>query len=196
MRKIFIKSMVLFFILGVFTSAPNADAQEPYLGEIRMFAGIFPPRGWAFCDGQMLAVSQHDALFSLLGTIYGGDGRTTFALPDLRGRVPIHMGQGPGLSDRRIGSKGGSEQVTLTIPQIPSHTHQAKAGSGEADDISPAGNVWGEKELTKIYQTGTVNVNMNSDAILNTGGSQSHDNMVPFQGINYIIALVGVFPSD
>ena len=100
---------------------------EPFVGEIRMFAGNFAPRGWAFCDGQLLAVSQNDALFSLLGTIYGGDGRTTFGLPDMRGRIPIHAGHGPGLSERRLGAKGGAEQVTLTVNQMPSHGHPARA---------------------------------------------------------------------
>ena len=108
---------------------------EPYVGEIRMFAGNFAPRGWAFCDGQLLAVSQNDALFSLFGTIYGGDGRTTFGLPDLRGRIPLHQGHGPGLSERRLGSKGGGENETLTINQMPSHTHIFSATTlpGEPD---------------------------------------------------------------
>ncbi len=195
MRKIIIRQIIMFFILGFFTSPPNVGAQTPFIGEIRMFAGTFAPRGWAFCDGQLIAVNQNEALFSLLGTIYGGDGRTTFGLPDLRGRVPIHQGSGPGLSPRSIGSRSGQEAVTLTVNQLTSHTHQAKVGGGEADAVSPGGNVWGEKELTKIYKTGNASVNMNAAAISNTGGSQSHGNMAPYQGINYIIALTGVFPS-
>ncbi|MBD3756388.1 MAG: phage tail protein, partial [Gammaproteobacteria bacterium] len=110
---------------------------EPFVGEIRMFAGNFAPRGWAFCDGQLLAVSQNDALFSLLGTIYGGDGRTTFGLPDMRGRIPVHQGSGPGLSPRRLGSKSGAETETLTVNQMPSHTHFFLADKNPADLISP-----------------------------------------------------------
>ena len=113
---------------------------EPFVGKIRMFAGNFAPRGWAFCDGQLLAVSQNDALFSLLGTIYGGDGRTTFGLPDLRGRIPIHAGTGPGLSPRSLGNKAGTEIETLTVNQIPSHTHSWQATSDDAQDRSPIGN--------------------------------------------------------
>jgi len=110
---------------------------EPFVGEIRMFAGNFAPRGWAFCDGQLLAVSQNDALFSLLGTIYGGDGRTTFGLPDMRGRTPLHAGQGPGLSNRRLGAKAGAENVTLTVNQLPSHRHDWQATTALASSQSP-----------------------------------------------------------
>ena len=193
MRKIYIKFVFLFF--AVISLPANAAAVEPYVGEIRMFAGNFAPQGWAYCDGQLLAVSQNDALFSLLGTIYGGDGRTTFGLPDLRGRVPIHQGTGPGLTPRQIGSKSGQEKVVFTTQQLPRHTHQAHAGSGEADDVTPTGNVWGEKDLTKIYDSWGGGVSMNNAAISNTGGNQSHENMAPFQGIHYIISLYGVYPS-
>jgi microcystin-dependent protein len=112
---------------------------EPYVGEIRMFAGNFAPRGWAFCDGQLLAVAQNDALFSLLGTIYGGDGRTTFGLPDLRGRVPIHAGSGPGLSPRRLGEKGGQEDVTLSLNELPQHDHMLIGSNTDASTDEPAG---------------------------------------------------------
>ena len=122
---------------------------EPFVGEIRMFAGNFAPRGWAYCDGQLLAVSQNDALFSLFGTIYGGDGRTTFGLPDLRGRFPIHAGQGPGLSNRRLGSKGGAETVTVTANQLPSHTHPIKGTNDNATASDPAGQLPAQSTTTR-----------------------------------------------
>jgi microcystin-dependent protein len=168
---------------------------EPFVGEIRMFAGTFAPRGWAFCDGQLLAVSQNDALFSLLGTIYGGDGRTTFGLPDLRGRLPIHAGQGPGLSNRRLGSKLGSEKETLTVNQIPSHTHAYTGTDNDAARTSPDGS-FPARAVGDVYKAGTaVRVNMNSGSLSGTGGSQSHTNLMPFLCISFIIALFGIYPS-
>lgn len=168
---------------------------EPFVGEIRMFAGNFAPRGWAFCDGQLLAVSQNDALFSLLGTIYGGDGRTTFGLPDLRGRIPIHAGHGPGLSERRLGAKGGSEKETLTVNQLPSHGHPMRASSDTALDIPPAGKVLAESTVASMYVNEQQTTNLNSDSISNVGGSRSHTNLMPFLCVNFIIALVGIYPS-
>ncbi len=168
---------------------------EPFVGEIRMFAGAFAPRGWAFCDGQLLAVSQNDALFSLLGTIYGGDGRTTFGLPELRGRVPIHAGSGPGLSPRRLGAKSGSEKETLTVNQIPSHTHPLEASNNLADTASPAGKVLGQQSTVTLYRTTAPDANMATSAISHLGGSRSHTNVQPFLCINYIIALFGIYPS-
>lgn len=168
---------------------------EPFVGEIRMFAGNFAPRGWAFCDGQLLAVSQNDALFSLLGTIYGGDGRTTFGLPDLRGRIPIHAGQGPGLSNRRLGSKGGAEKVTLTVNQFPSHTHgPLRASSQTAVDALPGGKVTAQTD-TPLYVDDTPVAGFNAASVTNVGGSQSHTNMMPFLCVNFIIALFGIYPS-
>lgn len=167
---------------------------EPFVGEIRMFAGNFAPRGWALCDGQLLAVSQNDALFSLLGTIYGGDGRTTFGLPDMRGRIPLHMGTGPGLANRRIGAKAGSENVSLTSNQIPSHTHQIQASSEGGDSTAPAGKVLANSGTHPIYIDDTA-VNMSSTAIANTGGSQQHTNLQPYLCVNFIIALFGIYPS-
>lgn len=160
-----------------------------------MFAGNFAPRGWAFCDGQLLAVSQNDALFSLLGTIYGGDGRTTFGLPDLRGRVPIHAGSGPGLSPRRLGAKAGAEKVTLTVNQLPSHTHQMRASADPATGPNPAGDVLAETATDRIYTDRGTDVNMATSSITNLGGSRSHTNLMPFLCINFIIALVGIYPS-
>lgn len=168
---------------------------EPFVGEVRMFAGNFAPRGWAFCDGQLLAVSQNDALFSLLGTIYGGDGRTTFGLPDLRGRIPIHAGSGPGLSPRRLGSKGGAENVTLTVNQLPSHTHAMQASADAATTPNPAGSVLAATLTSTPYIEDTPNVNLSGNAVTNVGGSRSHTNLMPFLCIHFIIALVGIYPS-
>lgn len=167
---------------------------EPFVGEIRMFAGNFSPRGWAFCDGQLLAVSQNDALFSLLGTIYGGDGRTTFGLPDLRGRLPIHAGHGPGLSERRLGAKGGAEEVTLTVNQLPSHTHPLQGSSAAATTIDPVGNAPADG-LADYLNPRPSPVPMAAESITATGGSRSHTNVMPYLCIHFIIALVGIYPS-
>lgn len=167
---------------------------DPFVGEIKMFAGNFAPRGWAFCDGQLLAVSQNNALFSLFGTIYGGDGRTTFGLPDMRGRVPIHHGSGPGLSPRQIGSKAGAESVTLTSDQIGDHNHTFTASSAAAADNSPANNTVAKASGANIYGTGSANV-LNAAAITQTGQGQSHTNLMPTLCVNFIVALLGTYPS-
>ena len=167
---------------------------EPFVGEIRMFAGNFAPRGWAFCDGQLLAVSQNDALFSLLGTIYGGDGRTTFGLPDLRGRIPIHAGTGPGLSPRRLGSKGGAEEVTLTVNQLPSHGHPFQGTNAPATSRDPIGNSPAEA-LFDAYVEDLSPAPLAASAVSNVGGSRSHTNLMPFLCVHFIIALVGIYPS-
>lgn len=167
---------------------------EPFVGEIRMFAGNFAPRGWAFCDGQLLAVSQNDALFSLLGTIYGGDGRTTFGLPDLRGRIPIHAGTGPGLSPRRLGAKFGTEKETLTVNQLPSHNHSWKATSSSAQNTAPVGNALATPS-SAAYENAAALLPLKSSSVGDTGGSRSHTNLMPFLCINFIIALVGIYPS-
>lgn len=166
---------------------------DPYVGEIRLFAGNFAPQGWAFCDGQLLAIASNDALFSLLGTTYGGDGRTTFALPDLRGRVPLHMGAGPGRSPRTLGAKGGQESVTLTAAQLPVHSHPLR-GTADADNTSPPGRSLAEAG-EDIYARGDADTPLSPQAIQNAGDSQPHTNMQPFLGIYYIIALVGIYPS-
>ncbi len=168
---------------------------EPFVGEIRMFAGNFAPQGWAFCDGQLLAVSQNDALFSLLGTIYGGDGRTTFGLPDMRGRIPIHAGTGPGLAPRRLGAKGGSEKVTLTVNQLPSHTHPGRGSADNGADPNPNGNFLASSTVVQAYATETPDTNFAANAVTEVGGSRSHTNLMPFVCINFIIALVGIYPS-
>ena len=169
---------------------------EPYVGEIRMFAGNFAPRNWAFCDGQLLAVSQNDALFSLLGTIYGGDGRTTFGLPDLRGRIPVHQGHGPGLSPRQLGAKSGSERETLGANAMPAHTHSLKASPQAADQTEIQSNVLGSTTSpVDLYGNDGGLVGMAEVSVSSAGGSQSHDNVMPFLCVHFIIALVGIYPS-
>lgn len=168
-----------------------------------MFAGNFAPRGWALCDGQLLPISSNEALFSILGTTYGGDGRTTFALPDLRGRIPMHPGRGPGLSDYRLGQKAGVENVTLNVNQIPSHTHNGtgtiQAASGQPDESTPIGGVPSSLTNGTEGYAETANGAMKTDgvslSIQNTGGSQSHTNIQPFNCVNFIIALQGIYPS-
>ena len=167
---------------------------DPFLGQVTMFAGNFAPRGWAFCDGQLLAIAGNTALFSLFGTIYGGDGRTTFGLPDLRGRVPVHMGQGPGLSNRTVGAKSGSESVTLVTTQLPSHTHALQGSADSATTPDPSGNVFA-RSSGDAYGSDLSASNMNPGAVSDTGGTQAHSNMQPYQAINFIVALVGVYPS-
>jgi microcystin-dependent protein len=162
---------------------------DPFIGEIRMFAGTREPIDWAFCQGQLLPISQYDALYALLGTTYGGDGINTFALPDLRGRIPVHQGSG-----YVLGQAGGAETVTLTTNQLPSHTHVPLA-AGAATSNSPAGAFWADSPLTQ-YSTDTPNTTMNAAAVQAGGGSQPHENMSPYLAINFIIALVGIFPSQ
>lgn len=168
---------------------------EPFVGEIRMFAGNFAPRGWAFCDGQLLAVSQNDALFSLLGTIYGGDGRTTFGLPDMRGRIPIHAGQGPGLSMHKLGQKSGSERETLTVDQLSSHSHQLFGTGQTADTTDPGNNIPAQSTTITRFTTAAPDNQLASTAAANIGGSQPHSNTMPFLCVHFIIALFGIYPS-
>lgn len=174
---------------------------EPFIGQIIMFGGNFAIRGWAKCDGQLLPISQHTALFSLLGTTYGGDGRTTFALPDLRGRFPMHAGSGPGLSPRTMGTKFGAESTTLTVNNMPVHSHVGtiKAKNGPADSQSPIGNVLANESggVTAVYSSEAPDGAMSSDAVEvgNAGSGHPHSSMPPFLAINFLIALVGLFPS-
>ena len=168
----------------------------PFIGEIRLFAGNFAPRGWAFCDGQLLSISSNAALFSIIGITYGGDGRTTFALPDLRGRVPVHAGAGPGLTAREQGEVGGKEAHTLSVDEMPAHGHAARASSASGGRRSPEDHVWAAYGwVSGPYSSGEPNVDMGDGAIGTQGGSQAHDNMPPYLGLRYIIALQGVFPS-
>jgi microcystin-dependent protein len=169
---------------------------EPFIGEIRMFSGNFAPRGWALCNGQLLAIAQNTALFSILGTTYGGDGRTTFALPDLRGRAPLNWGQGPGLSPRSIGEQGGSETVTLISSQMPAHTHTANASTLNGDVETPSGTTWGADTSATVllYNSNPPNTTMNPASIGIAGGNQPHQNMQPFLCVSLIIALEGIYP--
>jgi len=168
---------------------------EPWLGQIYLVGYNFAQRGFAFCDGQLQSISQNSALFSLLGTIYGGDGRTTFGLPDLRGRTAIGRGRGPGLTDRRLGEKSGQERVTLTTMEMPSHNHTASSFNEDGDLTTPSGNVPAKSAAELIYSNETPDTTMRSNMIGNTGGGQSHNNMQPYLVLNYEIALQGAFPS-
>ena len=167
---------------------------EPFIAEIKIFAGNFAPRGWALCNGQLLPLAQNTALFSLVGTTYGGNGKTTFALPDLQGRAPMHPGQGPGLSERQLGETGGVETVTVTEAQIPSHAHRAQASHGDTFADSPSAlTLLGITRGHLTYASGSP-VDMAADTLAVTGGSQPHNNMQPYLTINFIIALTGIFP--
>jgi len=168
---------------------------QPYIGEVRMFGGNFAPAGWAFCNGQLLAISENSTLFQLIGTTYGGDGQSTFALPDLRGRLPINQGQGPGLSNYGLAQTFGSESVTLTQNQMPSHTHVPQASSGPGS-TGPAGGVWaGSSGIQAYAPSGTVAA-MNATSVGNQGGNQPHENRMPYLAVNFIISLFGIFPSQ
>jgi microcystin-dependent protein len=167
----------------------------PYVGEIRMFGGNFAPAGWLFCDGSLLPISENDTLFALIGTTYGGDGQQTFALPDLRSRIPIHAGTGPGLSTRTLGETGGIETVTLTVSQIPVHTHAGLAQSGNGSQSSPGNGLWAGSSQG-LYAPGPGSLAMNPAAIGSSGGSQPHDNAMPFTAVSFIISLFGIFPSQ
>ena len=171
---------------------------NPYIGEIRMFGGNFAPAGWALCNGQLLAISENDALFNLIGTTYGGDGQTTFALPNLQGRLPIHNGTGPGLGSYVIGEQGGVEEVTLTTNQLPVHTHAASALNTAGSGPNPAGALWASVASGNYYTAGPpVPPAVMPATILSTvGGSQPHTNFQPYLCINFIIALYGQYPSQ
>jgi microcystin-dependent protein len=168
---------------------------DPYLGEIRMFGGNFAPLGWAFCDGRLLPIADNDALYILIGTTYGGDGQETFALPDLRGRSPLHQGTNAGTTFV-LGGNGGAEEVTLTAQQIPAHSHPFLAANVQGDQISPAGNLPARSFNVTPYLNGAPDGNMLNTAVALTGGSQPHENRQPYLGINFIIALAGLFPQQ
>jgi microcystin-dependent protein len=173
---------------------------SPFVGEIKMFAGNFAPTGWALCNGQLMPISQNTALFSLLGTMYGGDGKTTFALPNLQGAAPLMAGQGPGLSLRTQGEVGGEQTVTLIQSQLPAHSHSVNANSGGGDQNGPGGNVWAMARVgrqgTNMYTQKLGNpVQMNPQAIGVAGGGQPHNNMPPYLVLTFIIALQGIYPS-
>lgn len=163
---------------------------EPFLSEIRIFSFDFPPKGWAFCNGQFMPINQNQALFALLGTTYGGNGQTTFALPNLQGRVPIHVG-----NKHTLGEAAGSSSVTLNIQQLPQHLHFAQASANPGTGLVPSGNVVFGQRAAEIYHSADNLVAMNAGTVSNVGGSQPHNNMMPYLVLNFCIALQGIFPS-
>ena len=185
---------------GLLGRARRAEAEtlggvSPILGEVRMFAGNFPPSGWALCNGQLLSIASNTALFSLLGTTYGGNGVNTFALPNLQSRVPLHPGQGLGLSPRVRGESAGEETHVLTVLEIPSHTHQALASATNGNGDSPASRVWARDVAGVPAYASSADVDMASGAIASTGGGQPHNNLQPYLTVNFIIAMQGIFPQ-
>lgn len=169
---------------------------DPFVAEVRIFAGNFAPKGWATCDGQLLPISQNTALFSLLGTTYGGDGKSNFALPDMRGRAAMQPGQGPGLSDRYLGESAGEETVTLIVSEIPAHNHTIMSINDSGDTNQPAGNGFARSTGASVYSpSGPQQASLSPTALSPTGGSQPHNNMQPYLVLNYIIAMQGVFPQ-
>ena len=176
---------------------------SPFVGEIRMVGFNFAPVGWAFCNGQLLAISQNLTLFALIGTTYGGDGQTTFQLPDLQGRIPINQGQAPGLSNYVIGQRAGSESVALGTNQLPQHGHSLQANSDVASSANPTGGYLARASIPSlpsrgvpVYAPASAAAAMNALAIAFSGATQPHDNMMPFQCVNFIISLFGIFPSQ
>jgi microcystin-dependent protein len=163
---------------------------QPYVGEIRMFAGNFAPAGWMFCEGQLLPISYNETLFQLIGTTFGGNGESTFALPDLRGRIPIHQGNGFILAET-----GGAEEITLTVNQIPAHSHPLLASTNIAHESSPANNLVAQSSAADLYIEDTTTSNLAANSISSVGGSQPHTNYQPYLCVNFIISLFGIFPS-
>jgi microcystin-dependent protein len=185
--------VLLAFLVSVsVTPTPAQDVR--FLGSIIIVSFNFAPRGFALCDGQLLPINQNQALFALLGTTYGGDGRQTFALPDLRGRAPIHNGQGSGLNSYVLGQKGGEENVTLTISQLPNHTHTAMASTAPANTGAVGGTSWARPRVL-LYSASAPSTPMSSAALSPAGSNQPHQNLKPFLVLNYAIALQGIFPS-
>lgn len=200
------KKIILIIFILFSTSRLSLFAQQPFIGEIQIFAGNYAPFGWAICNGSLLSISQYDALFSLIGTTYGGDGVTTFALPDLRGRIPVHQGQGPGLSYYVIGQTGGTEIVTLTTAQIPSHSHAQTitlpVSSALGDKDTPENNYFTvNPSRASEFSANPSNATMGSVLTVSghsdiSGCSEPHENRMPYLAINYIIALYGIYPSQ
>lgn len=190
--------MKKILLIGLFAvlSMGKTYAQEAFIGEIKMFAGNFEPRGWAFCDGRLLSIAQNSALFSILGTTYGGNGQTTFALPDFRSRVAVGAGQGPGLSQVFLGEMSGNETVTLNVNQMPAHSHTVNAVTTEGNQSSPSGNLLADtKILDKEYSNANANTMMKGSMINPVGGNQPFSILQPYTGMNYIICLEGIYPS-
>jgi microcystin-dependent protein len=189
--------LVLVVLLGMVATVPaSAQSVTPYLGEIRYVSFNFAPSGWAMCNGQLLPINQNAALFNLIGTTYGGDGQTTFALPDMRGRVPVATGQGVNLSSRILGEQGGQETVTLTVEQMPAHRHPIKASSAAGNSKAPSGNVLANGGSTAVYSNQAPDVELGSKAVTSVGQGQPHENMQPFLAMTCIIALQGIYPTQ
>jgi microcystin-dependent protein len=191
MRNRLILSAIVLFLMAI----PAHGQGSQFIGQIDIVPYNFAPLGWAFCDGSLLSISANTALFSLLGTTYGGNGTSTFALPDLRGRMAIGMGQGPGLSGYVEGQTGGVEQVTLTLSQLPAHSHAAIGSSAEASLLGPSSSTWATTTVFLYSSTTSSLVAMNSGEIGAVGGGQPHENRPPYLVMNFIISLVGIFPS-
>lgn len=168
---------------------------NPYVGEIRMFGGNFAPLGWAFCSGQLLSIAENDVLFALIGTTYGGDGQNTFAVPDLRGRVPLHQGTGASGSSRVIGETGGAETTSLTLSQLPNHSHTLVAGSALSNGSAGANGVLAATGVN-VYGSGLPGTPMAAQALSSVGSSQPHENMAPYLAVSFIISLFGIFPQQ
>jgi len=192
---------IKYLIAGCFLFTSSVQAElDPFIGEIQFFAGNFAPRGWAFCDGQLLDIAQNTALFSILGTTYGGDGRTNFALPDMRGRIPVHVGQGIGLSPRALGEKSGTETNNLSLNQMPVHSHSLNARSSSARSTVPTGNTLARtrsnlRAYENVSATNPADAQLDTVSIANAGTGASVNNMHPSIAVNCIIALEGLFPS-
>jgi len=197
MKYLTLTAITVMFCLALSSpkSFATTDAMEPLLGEIKWVAFNFAPRGWAKCDGQILPINQNQALFSLLGTMYGGDGRTSFALPELRGRLMMHEGHGPGLSVRSLGQRSGSENSTLSSSELPSHNHVSYASSERASNTNPQNGVIGTPSRSRIFSNQAPLATMDPSTIDSAGNSQAHTNMAPSNTLNCIIALQGIFPA-
>ena len=193
MKKLLLSAIVGFSMIS---QSAKAQATEPFIGQIAFVPYNFAPKNWAECDGQLLPISQNTALFSLLGTTYGGNGQTNFALPDMRGRRVVDDGQGPGLQNYLVGDNGGQESVTLSTAELPAHNHTINAVTADGNESSPTGNIPANtKILDKEYSSATPNTTMKNTIVGNTGGNQPHENRSPYLVLKCIIALQGVYPS-
>jgi microcystin-dependent protein len=190
--------LALGFAIAVVPIGARAGAgSQPHTGEVRIFAFSFCPAGWLAANGQLVSIAEYDTLFNLYGTTFGGDGDQSFAMPDLRGRIPIGIGSGPGLTPRAEGEMGGSEEVTLTVPQLPMHTHPTGASSQTDNSVSPAGTLRGQKLRTKFHRTGgAANTTMAADAVAPAGGSQPVPNLPPYTAFSVCVCAAGIYPQQ
>jgi microcystin-dependent protein len=195
MRRI--RLLACGLVLAALAPLPVRAQSEPYIGQLMLVAYGYCPNGWAEASGQLLAIAQNQALFALIGTYYGGNGQTNFALPDLRGRVPVHVGQGPGLTPRTIGEAGGTESVTLLQSQMPAHAHALLGTTEPADAASPTNAALATKARTTVYRAGAApDTTLQGGSVAAAGGSQPHDNMPPYLAMRWCIALQGIFPTQ